>query len=205
MDLLSMLMGSMTNGDSVNAMSQKTGASSKQIKMLIALALPLLIKYMTKNASSQNGAQSLLGALTQHTNKRSMAEQIAQADEEDGKKILNHILGSNSAGVTADLAGQTGLSNDQVMQILGNMAPSMMSGLSAATNSGVQQQADNGFDFTDLLGMFGGKPAQSQGSGIPGLGLLGSLLGGGSAPAVDEKDDTLNGTALLGTLMSLMK
>ena len=206
MDLLSMLMGSMTSGDSVNAMSQKTGASSKQIKMLIALALPILIKYMTKNASSQGGAQSLLGALTQHTNKKSMAEQIAQADEEDGQKILGHILGQNSGNVTADLAAQTGLSSDQVMQILGNMATSMMSGLSAATNAGTGQQADNGFDFTDLLGMFGGKPAQSQSSGIPGLGLLGSLLGGGSGAQVpDEKDDNLNGTALLGTLMSLMK
>ena len=205
MDLLSMLMGSMTSGDSVNAMSQKTGASSKQIKMLIALALPILIKYLTKNASSQSGAQSLLGALTQHTNKKSMADQIADADEEDGKKILNHILGQNSGSVASDLAGQTGLSGDQVMQILGNMAPSMMSGLSAATNAGAQQQADSGFDFTDLLGMFGGKPAQSQSSGIPGLGLLGSLLGGGSAQVPDEKDDNLNGTALLGTLMSLMK
>lgn len=204
MDLLSMLMGSMTNGDSVNAMSQKTGASSKQIKMLIALALPLLIKYMTKNASSQSGAQSLLGALTQHTNKKTMAEQIAQADEEDGQKILNHILGQSSGNVASELSGQTGLSNDQVMQILGNMAPSMLSGLSAATNAGVQQQADNGFDFTDLLGMFGGKPVQQQSSGIPGLGLLGSLLGGG-AQAPDEKDDTLNGTALLGTLLSMMK
>ena len=203
MNLLNLLLGSMTSGDSVGALSQKTGISSKQIKMLIALALPLLIKYMTGNASSQSGAQSLLGALTQHTSKRSMADQIAEADEEDGKKILNHILGSNASGVTNDLAAQTGLNNDQVMQILGTMAPSMLSGLSAATNAQPQQQAaQDGFDLTDLFGMFGG---QQQSSGIPGLGFLGSLLGGGNAQAADEKDDNLNGNALLQMLMSTMK
>ncbi len=204
MDLLSMLMGSMTTGDSVNALSAKTGASSKQISKLIMLALPLLIKFMTGNASSQSGAQSLLGALTQHTSKKSMADQIADADEEDGKKIVHHILGDSSNNVTSDLAGQTGLSADQVMQILGNMAPSMMSGLSAATN--VQQQpADNGFDLTDLLGMFGGSAQpQSQSSAIPGLGLLSSLFGGGQA-ADNSKDDELNGNALLSLLMNSMK
>ena len=97
----------MTSEDTVNTLSQKTGASSKQVSMLITLALPLLIKYLTKNASSQSGAQSLLGALMQHTNKNSMADQVAQADEEDGKKILQHILGDRSTDVMNDLAGKT--------------------------------------------------------------------------------------------------
>ncbi len=199
MDLLSLLMGSMTSGNSVNSLSQKTGISSKQIKMLLALALPLLIKYMTGNASSQNGAQSLLGALTQHNSRKSVEEQIAEADEEDGKKILGHILGDSSSGVTSDLASQTGLSNDQVMQILGNVAPSLLSGVSAAAESGAQAQTAGGaFDLSDLAGMFGG--AQNQGSSV--LGLLGSLLGG-SAPKEEEKDDNLNGNALLSLLMNM--
>ena len=203
MNLLNLLLGSMTSDDSVNALSEKTGASSKQVNMLIALAVPLLIKYLTKNASTQNGAQSLLGALTQHTSKKSMANQIAQADEEDGKKILNHILGDRSADVVDDLAGKTGLSGNQVSQILRNLAPSLMSGLSAATDKGSKQKsADDGFDLSDLAGIFG-LQENNKGGGFSGLGLLKSLLGKNEKPDDDEKNDTLNGTSLLNLLMSM--
>ena len=83
MNLLQLLLGSLTSESSVNSLVKKTGISSKLISKLIVMAVPLLIRYMTKNASSQSGAQSLLSALTQHTNKRSMAEQIDEVDEED--------------------------------------------------------------------------------------------------------------------------
>ena len=203
MNLLNLLLGSMTSEDTVNTLSQKTGASSKQVSMLITLALPLLIKYLTKNASSQSGAQSLLGALMQHTNKNSMADQVAQADEEDGKKILQHILGDRSTDVMNDLAGKTGLSGDQVSQLLGNLAPSMMSGLSAAANKGSNQQSDDdGFDLSDLAGMFG-VSKENQGGGFSALSILKSLFGKDEKTEDTEKDDNLNGTSLLKMLMSM--
>ena len=203
MNLLNLLLGSMTSEDTVNTLSQKTGASSKQVSMLITLALPLLIKYLTKNASSQSGAQSLLGALMQHTNKNSMADQVAQADEEDGKKILQHILGDRSTDVMNDLAGKTGLSGDQVSQLLGNLAPSMMSGLSAAANKGSNQQSeDDGFDLSDLAGIFG-VSKENQGGGFSALSILKSLFGKDEKTEDTEKDDNLNGTSLLKMLMSM--
>ena len=203
MNLLNLLLGSMTSEDTVNTLSQKTGASSKQVSMLITLALPLLIKYLTKNASSQSGAQSLLGALMQHTNKNSMADQVAQADEEDGKKILQHILGDRSTDVMNDLAGKTGLSGDQVSQLLGSLAPSMMSGLSAAANKGSNQQSDDdGFDLSDLAGMFG-VSKENQGGGFSALSILKSLFGKDEKTEDTEKDDNLNGTSLLKMLMSM--
>ena len=203
MNLLNLLLGSMTSEDTVNTLSQKTGASSKQVSMLITLALPLLIKYLTKNASSQSGAQSLLGALMQHTNKNSMADQVAQADEEDGKKILQHILGDRSTDVMNDLAGKTGLSGDQVSQLLGSLAPSMMSGLSAAANKGSNQQSeDDGFDLSDLAGIFG-VSKENQGGGFSALSILKSLFGKDEKTEDTEKDDNLNGTSLLKMLMSM--
>lgn len=203
MNLLNLLFDSMTSEDSVNTLSQKTGASTKQVNTLIALALPLLIKYLTKNASSQSGAQSLLGALMQHTSKKSMADQIAQADEEDGKKILQHIFGDRSTDVMNDLAGKTGLSDDQVSQLLGSLAPSMMSGLSAAADKGSNQQAENdGFDLSDLAGIFG-VSKENRGGGFSALSILKSLFGKDEKPENTEKDDNLNGTSLLKMLMSI--
>ena len=83
MNLLSLLAGTMLSQSSVNSVSGKTGLSSKQIQKLVMLALPILIKYMTKNASSGDGALSLLGALSQHKNKagnQSRGKQRKQAD-----------------------------------------------------------------------------------------------------------------------------
>ena len=93
MNLLSLLLGSMMTQSSVNNLSGKTGTSQSAIMRLMPLAIPILIKYLTKNAQSQQGALSLLGALTQHKNTNSMELQLADADADDGNKILNHILG----------------------------------------------------------------------------------------------------------------
>ena len=112
MNLLQLLMGAMTSQSSVGSVSGKTGLSNKQVQQLMLLAIPLLLKYMTKNASSGNGAQSLLGALAQHTDQKNMDKQIDDADEEDGSKIISHILGS-----------------------LAILAPAMMSGVSQAASS----------------------------------------------------------------------
>ena len=84
MNLLQLLLGAMTTQSSVGSVSGKTGLSNKQIQKLMMLAIPLLLKYMTGNAtSSGSGALSLLGALSQHTNKKDMAQQLNDADEDD--------------------------------------------------------------------------------------------------------------------------
>ncbi len=218
MNLLNLLMNSMTTDSSVNSLSQKTGASSDQMSQLIQLALPLLLKAMTKNASSPTGAQSLLGALNQHTNTQTMAQQFASADVVDGGKIIGHILGDNSSNVMGQLASQTGMNPDQVFQALGSMAPAMMSGLSAATNSAAQRNAAP--DPTELLRMFGGQmpaqnrppfgvPAQAQPQQMAGggaAGMLGALLGaaaGGGAP--QQNQSSFDGSELLNVLSAMMK
>ena len=184
MDLLNMLLSSFTSDNSVNALSGKTGIDKSKITSLIMMALPLIIKALTKNASSSSGASSLLGALTQHTSRDAIDRQIADADTADGEAILNHILGDDAASVTSGLAAQTGLTNEQVTGTLNNVAPAILSELSAATTQ-VQKKGgvdlSDGLDFSDLMGMFSGiQSAQSQSNQGGGLlsGLVGALLGG---------------------------
>ncbi len=198
MNLLNMLMSSMTTDSSVDSLSQKTGASSDQMSQLVKLALPVLMKAMTKNASSPEGAKSLLGALDQHTDTKTMAQQIANADEADGSKIIGHILGNSSDTVMSGLASQTGMNPDQVSQALGSMAPALMSGLSAATGS----QKSAAPDPAELMRMFGGQaPAQGQqaaGGSPAGMldALLGAAQGGGTQQNAGGAMGMLN--ALLG-------
>ncbi len=210
----------------MDALSGKTGLSAAKLSKLLPIALPLLLKFLTKNASSADGAQSLLGALGGHKETRSMAEQIADADEQDGAKIVKHILGNESASVVGALAKDSDLENADVEKALANIAPAMMSGLSAATTSASKVNLSDGLDLSDLMGMFGGAaPSQSNsllggllGGGNPlsgilgggkanasagGIGsLLGGLFGGGSDGKEEPEDD---GSALLGMLTSLMK
>ena len=84
MSLLSLLLKSLTSQSSLNTLSNQTGASSDQINKLLILAVPLLLKYLTKNASTEAGALSLLGALSQHTNQKTLSDQI---DEAEGTEV----------------------------------------------------------------------------------------------------------------------
>lgn len=139
MDLLNMLTGLMTSSSSVDALSTKTGTDSGQAKSIISTALPMLLSALTDNASSEGGASSLLGALSQHTNTASMAEQISTADTEDGGKIISHILGDRKSSVLQQISEKTGADTEQVSKLLSNIAPGMLSGISAVTAAAKKQ------------------------------------------------------------------
>ncbi len=204
MNLLNILMKSLTSGAALEALSTKTGLSEKQLKLILAIAIPLLLKKMTSNASSQNGANSLLGALTQHQSSKSIAEQLDEADEEDGAKIVGHILGEDKDDLMSSVASQAGASEDDVAKVLGNISPSVLNGLSSATASAKAEKSgvdlSDGVDMNDVLGLLGGSGLFGGGNSS-GAGLLGSLLGG----AAPQEDQSINGTQLVNTLLSMMK
>ena len=165
------------------------------------LALPILIKYMTKNASSGDGALSLLGALSQHKNNNSMDLQLKDADEADGAKIIHHILGNKENAVTQDLSARTGLGTDQIRHVLSILAPGLMSGVSNAAEANAAEAAQAAAPQ---------KPVSPLSSLLTGGGIFGSLLGGGreEAPSAavnpldKDGDGRIDGTELLSLLLS---
>jgi hypothetical protein len=203
MNLLSLLAGTMLSQSSVNSVSGKTGLSNKQIQKLVMLALPILIKYMTKNASSGDGALSLLGALSQHKDNNSMNLQLKEADEDDGAKIIHHILGKKEGMVTQDLSAQTGLEADQIRKVLAILAPGLMSGVSNAAEASAAEAAQ---------AASAQKPVNPLSSLLTGGGIFGSLQGGrpDAAPAAQtaldkDGDGRIDGTELLSLLLSASK
>ena len=186
MNLLNVLLKVLLADAAIKALSGKTGLSSSSLKKLLPLAIPLLLRYMTNNASSQSGALSLLGALTQHSNFRSAEEMLAEADEEDGGKIVQHILGDDTNRAVEMLAEETNLSSGEVNRGLNGLVPVLLtvlaSAMLSANNQSNSAQQGGALDLSNLLNVFGGSSVQQpvqQSSG----GLLGSLLGGNSAPA----------------------
>ncbi len=221
MNLLSLLLKSLLTDASVSALAKKTGLNAGSLKKLIPLAVPLLLKFLTSNASSESGALSLLGALSQHTNKKTLSDQIDEADTEDGGKIIGHILGSQSEAVTGQLARQAGMSERDVSSALAGLAPALMSGLSAATNSissAPKVDLSDGFDLSDLMGMFAGAQQAQQVQAQPSGGLLSGLLGGsgsglgdlfgsllGSSAQQSAQENDFNGTQLLSLLSGMRR
>jgi hypothetical protein len=198
MNLLGILLKALLSEGALRALAKKTGLNSKQLKKVLPLAVPLLLKMLTKNASDKDGALSLLGALTQHTSKKSMAQQIEEADTDDGAKIIGHILGKESQSSLLSLSGQSGLSQQEVSSVLSGIAPALLSGLSAATasagSSAGKVDLSDGLDLSDVMAMLGGAKPEPA-------GLLGGLFG--KKPAKEEqKDAGLNGAALLQLLLA---
>ena len=211
MNLLELLGGSLTDEASVSSIAAKAGGTNKQILKLITIALPILISYMTKNASKKEGAQSLLGALGQHDNTRKISQQVADADEVDGAKIIGHILGNDEPAVAGNLAKQTGMDPKQVAKVLAIMAPIVLSGLNAATKkadktkkSGVD--LSDGVDLTDVMGLLGGATGAkksvdiSDGIGIDDVAGLMGMFSGQKQSSSSASADAIQ--SLLGGMMS---
>ena len=198
MNLLGILLKAMLSEGALKALAKKTGLNSKQLKKVLPLAVPLLLKMLTKNASDKDGALSLLGALTQHTSKKTMAQQIEEADQDDGAKIIGHILGKDSQSSLLSLSSQSGLSQKEVSSVLSGIAPALLSGLSAATSSAGSSAGkvdlSDGLDLSDVVAMLGGAKPEP-------VSLLGSLFGK-KKPVKEEKDAGLNGATLLQLLLA---
>ena len=184
MDFLSQLLKTFLAESAIKALARKTGLKTRDLRKFVPLAVPFLIQMLTKNASSKEGASSLLEALTQHTGDRAVDEQIADADIVDGAKIIGHILGSGESTDLKNLSKQSRLSETAVSGILSSIAPALLTSLSEA--------------------VFGtGKKTRKK----SGLGCLGSVLGGlfgcKKTRSRTKTDDESNGASLLAALLSL--
>ena len=183
MNLLGLLLSAFLSNQALGTLSNNTGVQKPQLQKLLILALPLIIKYMTSNASSQSGLSSLFGALGAHQNRDNVSAQFEEADTEDGLKILGHILGNDQEQVVDSLAKESGVDIADVVNVLGTIAPSILNGVSAATESAHQQQQaveSGGFDLGDLISLFGGvqqeAPKPQATAASDGTQLINALL-----------------------------
>ena len=204
LDLLSLLGGSSAK-DSLSALSGKTSASEDQITQTLMQALPSMLGKMQTNASTKDGADSLLKALDQHDlSEADIVSLIKNADMEDGVKILNHIYGDEekTAEVQQQVAAKAGIDKAKVAKIMAVAAPILLTTL-AKTNKKANNTASvsNSAGLSDLLG---GVLSLAGGSSKKSSGLdLGSLLGAvtGSSSKKSDGIDLGDVASLLGTLM----
>ena len=184
------ILNLLTDDSTVTSLSQKTDTSRDAISSLLGAAVPMLMSNLASNASTSDGALSLLSALGQHNTNASAAQVISNADTTDGAKILEHILGGKTNNEIKNLAKKTGLTTAQVSAVLNNLTPALLSTLSNAVNTTAQQgntalggiNLSDGLDLGDVMGLVNlvssnKKPAANSGLNAGSvISLLTSLL-----------------------------
>lgn len=198
MSLIDLLTGN-TGSQVAEKAEQKFGINRNQVIALLAVAAPLIISYLRKKSQDSSEAESLNNALDKDHD-GSILDDVSQADarQDEGGSILNHVFGGDKQNVENKLSQNTGISIDKIGPILSMLAPIIMGyigrekqqnnvgagglgdllgGILGGAQSQAQQQQSN--PLNDILGSVLGKSSQSQSSGNPLNDILGSVLGGG--------------------------
>ena len=147
----------------VSGVAAQTNQPQGKIQEVLTMALPVLMTAMKRNASTPEGAQGLLSAITNQHDGSILSNLsglfgggVDESVTNDGSKILGHVLGNKQGNVEQAIGLKTGIDAGSVAQILKVAAPI-------------------------LMGMLGNQAKQQNVNSPGGLdGLLGGLLGSGS-------------------------
>ena len=147
----------------IKGVAGQTGQSTDKTSGVLSMALPVLMGAMKRNASTPEGAQGLMGALSGKHDGGILDDLgglfgggVDQSVMDDGAGILGHILGGKQSQVQNALSQKSGVDAGSVGNILKVAAPI-------------------------LMGFLGKQTRQQNISDSNGLGdMLGGLLGGGN-------------------------
>jgi hypothetical protein len=154
MDLLNLVLNQ-GGGGAVRQLAENFGLDEGQAVSAISNLLPALGQGLARNASTQDGLDSLLGALTGGGHGRYLEDPSLLGQEDtirDGNGILGHILGGKevSRQVAQQAAANTGIGADVLKKMLPIVATLAMGALSRQT-AGAQSATPAG----NLMGMLG--------------------------------------------------
>ena len=167
----------------LDTLAAQTGASPDEVHDAALAVIPALLGGMRANATDPAGAQSLLGALDQHTD----SVDYEDINVADGEKAAAHIFGSNQQEVVRQLGGSAdaGL----IGKLMPLLVPIVLSYLAKQIGGGGSPSSAGGGVLGTILeqvlkGATEGTQTTSRTRSMPGtdsiLGdLLGGLLGGG--------------------------
>ncbi|PIF01229.1 MAG: hypothetical protein CR994_01310 [Maribacter sp.] len=163
LDLLNGPMGKQL----ISGVAGQTGQPENKTADVLSMAMPLLLGAMKKNASSPQGAEGLMGALSSKHD-GSILDNLSGlfgggVDDSvinDGAGILSHVFGNKQQQVESALSQKSGLDAGSIANILKIAAPIVMGYL------GKQKAQSNISDpsgLNSLLGgMLGGQPEENQ-------------------------------------------
>ncbi|WP_299274810.1 DUF937 domain-containing protein [uncultured Psychroserpens sp.] len=142
----------------ISGVSNETRQPQNKTQDVLTMALPVLMAAMKRNASTPEGAQGLMGALSNKKHDGSILDNLGglfgggvnDDVKTDGDKILGHVLGNRRQGVEKIIGEKSGIDLASVGNILKVAAPILMGVL------GKQSRQNNVSSPNDLGGLLGG-------------------------------------------------
>ena len=156
----------------MNQLGRQVGADPQTTQKAVQAAIPALLAGLSRNSSSQEGAQSLSKALNRDHDGGILDDilgSLGNPAAANGAGILKHVLGGQQPAVQQGLAKSTGLSADGIGKILEFVAPLVMGFLG-------RQQRTQGLDAGALAQFLGGQQKAVSQSQPDIMNLVGGLL-----------------------------
>lgn len=176
--VLELIKGQLGEG-AIQQLAAQVGIGEDKAKSAVDAAVPALLSGLASNATSKDGAASLLGALKEHAGNPKLTDLAGMLSggesASEGQNILNHILGGKQDAVKKQIGEAAGILPEQAGGVLSNMAPIVMGFL------GNKAKSEGGFDMMSLMSLM-----QNEGGVAQGAlgGMLSSVLGGGGGEDV---------------------
>jgi len=132
MDMITQQLGS----SMVDQMAKKIGGNNDNVKRAAAVAVPMILSAIKRNASSQKGAEALAGALDKkHSDGGilgNLGGLLGGSSMKDGGKILGHVFGNKQNNMQQQLGKATGLGGQGAGDLMSMLAPMVMGALGKA-------------------------------------------------------------------------
>lgn len=153
----------------ISGVAGQTNQPQNKTQDVLTMALPVLMQAMKRNASTPQGAEGLLSAISGSKHDGGILDNLGGlfgggVDSnvlDDGGKILGHVLGGKQQHVENTLGAKAGMDAGSVAQILKVAAPILMGVLGKQAK---QQNVSNSSGIESLLGglLSGNSPQQEQ-------------------------------------------
>lgn len=194
LDLITQQLG----GQNLDQISRSLGTDNKTAGNAVQAALPALLGALSRNASNQGGAQSLLGAL-QKDHDGSVLDDLGgflqnqkYNDPRGGQAILNHLLGQRQGRVQQGVSQVSGLDQNNSGKLLSMLAPVVMGALG-------KQTRQQGLGADGLMSMLSGESRQVESH--QGGGLVSKMLDQDGDGDFDASDAAKLGMGLLNNFL----
>ena len=178
------------DSDTLDQLSNQLGMNQQTTGNAIAAAVPLLLSALSRNASKDDGRESLYNALSNDHDGgilNDLTGFLGDANSGPGQGILGHVFGASQNGVVNALSRATGMDASSMERLLVTLAPIVMGFLGRTR----QQQA---MGPSGLAGLLGGETEYAQQAAPSLMGAVSRFLNqNGNGSVVDELAGILGG------------
>ena len=194
--LLSMLTQQL-GGDTMKKISSQLGADENATKGAVSASLPLLISALSKNASSDDGANALSNALSKDHDGGildNLQGYLGKSDTSVGEGILRHTLGGKQETVQKGLSKSSGLDASSTGKLMSMLAPMVMGALGKV-------KQEKGLDTQGLAGFLGQEKEELERTEPKAMGFMSNLLDADRDGDVDASDLIKHGMSLVSKFL----